>query len=202
MAQRKKRISWKEGSIVAIDLGSGQKSFGRLLKRPLIAFYDIKTTTPPPVEEIVRQPVLFKVWTMQYAIKDGDWPIIGYLPLTEELQEQPVFFKQDPITTRLYTYQSIGRNGRDTPATIEQLDGLECAAAWEPEHVVDRLNDHFANRPNKWVEALRPKPVLSEKEQEERIRALDAKYKNLTAKKRVRPTKQKTARPTLKHGKK
>ncbi|WP_448115483.1 hypothetical protein [Mesorhizobium amorphae] len=32
--------------------------------------------------------------------------------------------------------------------------GLECAAVWDPEHVVDRLRDPADGRPNKWVERL------------------------------------------------
>jgi hypothetical protein len=197
MTQRK-RIPWKEGDVVAIDLGDGQMSFGRVLERPLIAFYDLKAEKPPPVDEIVRRPVLFKVWVMQYAIKKGVWPIIGHLPLEKALQETPLFFKQDPITSRLYIYQD---SGRDIPATLEQVEGLECAAAWDPEHVVERLQDHFAGQPYRYADLFRPKPVLSEEEQQKIRRALDAKYKNLTAKKRARPAKRKTAKPAPKRGK-
>ena len=30
-------------------------------------------------------------------------------------------------------------------------------AVWEPAHVEDRLRDHYAGAPNKWVESLRPR---------------------------------------------
>jgi len=194
-----KRTRWREGDVVSIDLGGGQICFGRTLKFPLMAFYDIKTDRALPVEEIIRHPILFKVWVARYAITKRIWPIIGHFPLEKELQKTPLFFKQDPVTTRLYIYQD---SGRDIPATLEQASGLERAAVWDPEHVVDRLNDHFAGRPDRYAEMRRPKPVLSEEGQQERIRALDARYKALTATKRFRPAKRKTAKLSPKRSKK
>ena len=41
-------------------------------------------------------------------------------------------------------------------AIAEECVGLERAAVWEPEHVEDRLRDHFAGRSNRWVESLKP----------------------------------------------
>lgn len=46
-------------------------------------------------------------------------------------------------------------NGEIIRATKEECSGLERSAVWEPEHVEDRLIDHFENRPNKWVESLK-----------------------------------------------
>jgi hypothetical protein len=201
MARTKRRILWKEGGFVAIDLGDGYVSFGRLLKRPVIAFYDVRTADSLAPEEIIKHPVLFKLCVMRHAITRGTWPVIATLPLDKSLREQVVFFRQDPVTTKLYRYLDIKPNGRNIPATPDQVEGLERAAAWNPEHVVERLNDHFSGRPYRHAELLHPKPVLSEEEQQKIRRALDAKYKNLTAKKRTRPAKQKTARPTPKRRK-
>jgi hypothetical protein len=39
-------------------------------------------------------------------------------------------------------------------ATRAECVGLERCAVWAPEHVEDRLRDHFRGRPNKWVESL------------------------------------------------
>jgi hypothetical protein len=56
----------------------------------------------------------------------------------------------DPSKFSLYDPNT----GEMTPATKEQCIGLECAAVWEAEHVVDRINDHYAGRKNKWLEQL------------------------------------------------
>ena len=65
----------------------------------------------------------------------------------------PRFFKKDRIAKKLSIYDD---DDIEHPATLEEIEGLECAAVWEPQHVVDRLNDHFEGRPNKWVDSLLP----------------------------------------------
>lgn len=152
--RKSKGIKWRVGAVVRIDLGGGPFAFGRLLESPLIAIYDLKHRGIPEIDEVISAPIAFKVWVMKYAINDGDWPIIANVPLDARLLEQPWFYKQDPINGRLTLYK--GGGGPELPASLEECEGLECAAVWEPEHIVDRLNDHFEGRPNKWVESLRP----------------------------------------------
>lgn len=48
-------------------------------------------------------------------------------------------------------------NGEIIPATKEQIQGLECAAVWEAEHVESRIIDYYEGRPNKWVKQLSPR---------------------------------------------
>lgn len=119
-----------------------------------MAFYDLRLKEIPDVHDIVRHKIAFKVDVMNYAITDGDWPVIGNVPLEAELLEEPLFFKKDSITGELTIYRDSTQE--EIPATRAQCRGLECAAVWEPEHVVERLNDHFAGRPNRWVELMRP----------------------------------------------
>jgi len=76
--------------------------------------------------------------------------------LSPESRTEPFFYKQDAITGRLALYHStFASTNWERPASREECAGLEAAAVWEPEHVEDRLRDHFAGRPNKWVESLR-----------------------------------------------
>lgn len=151
----RKRQKRRIGDILKIDLGDGSLAFARVLEEPLIAFYDLRADVPIAVERIIQSPIAFKIWVMNYAVTSGEWPVIGHAPLDEDLKEEPRFFKKDAISGQLSIYWG---NGCEKPATLEDIEGLECAAVWEPEHVVDRLRDHFAGRPNMWVESLRPKP--------------------------------------------
>lgn len=144
-----------------IDLGAGYSAFARLLESPLVAFYDFRTKRSLEIDEIVKLPVAFKVWVMKYAVNDGDWPVIGHAPLEGALLEQPWFYKRDPLNGKLTLTK--GGFDPDVAASLNDCEGLECAAVWEPEHIVDRLNDHFEGRANKWVESLRPNvPRLGE----------------------------------------
>jgi hypothetical protein len=148
----RRRINLREGDFVQIDLGGGQACYGRVLKNPLMAFYDLLAAKPIAIEDVGVQPVLFRIWVMNYAVKKGRWPIIGHLPLERDLLEPPRFFKVDPISKRLFIYSN---SGKDESASHQECRGLERAAVWDPEHVEDRLRDHFAGRPNKWAESLR-----------------------------------------------
>lgn len=150
-----KRQRRRVGDIVSIALGHGKYGFGLILEGALIAFYDYQADQPNPagiIETLRCKPVAFALWVMNYAVTSGRWTVIGRMEIPESLREKPKFFMQDALSGEL----SITTHGGDRiPATREQCAGLERAAVWDPEHVEDRLVDHFASRPNKWVESLR-----------------------------------------------
>jgi Immunity protein 26 len=145
------------GDVVAIPLGdSGQVAFGLVLEEPLIAFFDVsaKAGAEPSVGEIIRYPVAFRVWVMNQPIVDGLWPVLGKVDVPEELAVAPWFFKQDLFSGEI----TVGRTGfEERLPEAGEVDSLERAAVWSAVHVVDRLQDHFAGNPNKWVTSMRPR---------------------------------------------
>lgn len=155
MKRQKRRV----GDIVCIPLNGGHKAYALIM--PLAdVFFDFFTVGDdmPSVEEIVRKPVLFQIGVMNYAVTKGIWKVIGHVEPPPALLEPPRFFIQNEFTGALFTTT----DGSDrTPATFEECAQLECCAVWDPEHVVSRLEDHFAGRSNRWVELLRPKRVNS-----------------------------------------
>jgi hypothetical protein len=145
-----KKIRRKLGDLVAIPLGDDTYAFGHVLVEPLMAFYDLRSHDVPALEAITAAPIAFRVCENGAAIEQGLWPVIGNVPPTGDLLVVPAFRKQDPISRKLTIY----RAGTETPATKDECAGLECAAVWDWRHVVDRLRDHFAGVPNKWVKSL------------------------------------------------
>jgi hypothetical protein len=130
--------------------------FAQALMNPIYAFFDLRAPddATPPVETILQAPVLFRICVMKYAVTEGLWPVLGERAPTAEVMNPPWFFKQDPLSGAL----SISTDGGEgVPATPEQCQHMERASVWDPEHVVSRLEDHFAGRPNKWVELQRLK---------------------------------------------
>lgn len=150
---KRKTVGWKVGNVVSIPLGGGRFAFGWLLTFPLIAFFDwAEERERPPIESLVGRPIAFRIWVMGRAVKQGMWSVIGHESPSASLLEPPTFVKSDSISGAL----SLTRKGsEETSATRAECLGLERAAVWDPEHVVDRLNDHFDGRPNIWVESLR-----------------------------------------------
>jgi hypothetical protein len=153
-----KRQRRTAGQIVEVPLGEGRKAFARVLREPLLAFYDMSTGVreTPSLEEITVQKIAFTIPVMNHSVARGRWKVIGSLPLTTALTQNPSFWKQDPLTGALSIYcEDLPPPGYERAATPAECRGLECAAVWDPEHVEDRLRDHFAGRPNAWLEGLR-----------------------------------------------
>jgi len=148
---KNKKQSRVRGDIVAVPLGDGRTAFALVLKSPLFAFFDLCETGVPSMQEIAAAPIAFKILVVEYAVAKGIWPVIGHVEI-ENIDESPQFFKRDPITKLLFTTYT---GEEEESATLDECIGLECAAVWAPHHVVDRLNDHFAGRPNKWVQSLK-----------------------------------------------
>jgi hypothetical protein len=154
MPNNKKKIRRTEGSVIAIPLPDGTYGYGRVLRAPLIAFYGLQSEQILPVETVLTSAVAFTVCVSYQPITDGHWPVIGEAPLSPELLIEPLFYKKDPLSGALTIYRDS--SGEEIQATKEQCANLECAAVWGMNHILDRLQDHFAGRPNKWVQSLRP----------------------------------------------
>lgn len=148
MTRRSKRPD--VGAVVEVPLGDGRRCFGLVLPSPRVAFFDLCASSDLKleVEEIRSRPVLFQLLVMQRPLSMAEWPVIGEVPVEPALLEGPYFFREDPISGKL----SISKDGVERiPATLAEVAGLERAAVWDAEHVVDRLKDHFAGRPCRWI---------------------------------------------------
>lgn len=152
MPKKKRRL--KVGDVFAIPLSNREFAYGRVCPPPRYAFYKLKSNQILPLESVIRAPVAFIVFGWDDPIRDGTWPVVGHAPLPPDLQKEPLFFKKDIITGKLTIYRDS--TGKEVPATKKQCKNLECAAVWDPDHVIQRLEDLFAGRKNQEFEADRP----------------------------------------------
>lgn len=148
-----KRQRWREGDFVEIPLPAERCAFARVLKRALVAFYDICSDGAVSLDRVRAANILFKVWVMRSAVTTGRWRIVGHEMLEGDLLEEPEFCKQDMINGKLSIYSS---SGGERSASFEEASRLECAAVWDASHLEDRLHDYLEGKSNKWVESLRP----------------------------------------------
>jgi hypothetical protein len=156
MSRTGKRIRRREGDILKLDLGEGRHSYAQVGGDPLIVFFEGAFTDDVPLDEVPQLPVLFRIWVHDDAIKKGIWPVLGNQPLAADNSVEPFFYKQDGFTGALSLYHStFAATGWERPASATECEGLECAAVWDPEHVEDRLRDHYDGRANQWVESLK-----------------------------------------------
>ncbi|MBI2893916.1 MAG: immunity 26/phosphotriesterase HocA family protein [Deltaproteobacteria bacterium] len=147
------------GDVVRIPLAEGRHGYALALVPPLFAFFDCLGGDELAPADVISRPVLFRLWVMDSAVTSGRWPIVGRVEPPPALLAAATFFKQNALNKRKLT---IYVGGKESPATREQCVGLERAAVWDPAHVEDRLTDHHAGRPNKWVESLRLEDSLEE----------------------------------------
>src|SRR5262245_24051655 len=127
---RKRKLKGVPGDVVRIALGEGKAAFGVLLRRPLIAFFDLQCGSDAKllVEELVRRPIAFRRWVMDQPIADGTWPVVGHVAVPDELLDSPWFFKQDPISGKITVVRTGAAEERQ--ATRGQVLSLERAAVW------------------------------------------------------------------------
>ena len=140
------------GAIVQVPIGDGRNCYAQTLEEPEFAFFDICAGVTPDLRAIPQHPVLFRVWVMNHAVTSGRWLKLGVVPISEDLARPVPRFTQDALNPWSF---EITLGGERRSAAADECVGLERAAVWEPEHVEDRLRDHFDGRPNKWVESLR-----------------------------------------------
>ncbi|WP_158553223.1 Imm26 family immunity protein [Mesorhizobium denitrificans] len=150
-----KRIQKKEGDVFIVPITDTQHCYAVALNHPLFGFFDVLSDTEHSVSSIDRYDVLFAVWVMDYAVKKGRWRKLGHTEKFKGCFEGTRFFKQDTINGRLTSY--CDTDGSEFPISYNEAIGLEAAAVWDPEHVEQRLRDHFAGVPNKWVEIMKLK---------------------------------------------
>ena len=147
----------RPGDVVLIPLRDCHYGFGRVLERAIMAFHDLRLNEVPEIDLIVSAPVLFRIRVMETAIASGSWIVLGNRPLEPAFLAAPRFFTQDILTGEC----RIHHCGIEWPASLSEIEGLECAAMWEPHHVEERLRDHFAGIPNATCEALKPARSLA-----------------------------------------
>jgi len=140
------------GELVVIPLGQACYGYGQALREPEIAFFDLRSDGAVlNAAEVEGTAVAFRLWVQRYG--PLSWQKLGVASLPPGLQADVPRFKQDALTSKFSIYLS----GSERPASREEVEGLECAAVWDPSHVVDRLNDHFAGRLNKWHQSFLPR---------------------------------------------
>jgi hypothetical protein len=139
------------GNILEIDLRDGTRTFARELKHPFVAIYDGRALPDADPSRIVTLPVLFVLAVHDSAFRE--WKKVGFEPLAEGEIEIPDQFIQDiadPSKCRI-----VDARGVERKATVDECDGLEAAAVWDLEHIVERISAHYKGEPSEFAESLK-----------------------------------------------
>jgi len=140
------------GAVLKVPLDKRWHTYAQTLHEADFAFFDARTTGELAVEEIVSQPVLFREAVNRSAYSAGRWLRIGKAPLSPALALPVPKFIEDALHPGRF---EIYLGGKIRPAKREECVGLQRCAVWGPERIEERLRDHYAGVPNKWVDAVR-----------------------------------------------
>lgn len=152
MAKRKKFIHRKVGDVLKIDLGNNRYSYAQVMPGALAGFFYKECTEDVSIDEILNFPVGFIVGLYKDIITQGIFERVGKAALHPEFQKEPYFFTQDMISGYLHLYHSEFKDTNyECKATIAECENLECAAVWDYGNIIERLNEHYAGSPSKWL---------------------------------------------------
>ncbi|MGP3923606.1 hypothetical protein [Streptomyces sp. 8N616] len=150
-------VRFTVGGVLEIPLSGGRVAYGEMLAtRPYLAFFaGGPATGEKGAQEALQHEPLFIVAVHKSAYSQGRWGSFVHRAPKDELPAVPEFFRQNAMN--LADCQITDALGNTRPATPQQCVHLERSAVWEAEHIESRLEDHYAGRPNAFVESLRVK---------------------------------------------
>jgi len=125
------------GDVVQISLPTGQYAYGRVYRDATIGVYATKSSSPgtPPAGS---RDFSFFVGIYDDALRSC--PIVGRDSFSEdESGWPPPRYVKDALTGAYRLYHK----GVMRPSTAAECTGLEPAAVWELQHIVDRLMGRF-----------------------------------------------------------
>ena len=94
-------------------------------------------------------PILFIIAIHKSVPRLLKFKKIGKLSLREDFLLPPLFYIVDNISKNFFVYNAL--DGTITPSDKKQCKGLECAAVWEDNHVLDRIKDYYEGRECVWL---------------------------------------------------
>lgn len=132
MSTKRRRI--KLGDVYAIPLPDGRFAYGRRFKDASIAIYRYIADS---IEDIPKdEDYQFIVGVYDDVLKSGSWPVVENRPFKNEEDAWP---PPSCVIDKLSGGYSIYYKGEMNRASKQECDGLEIAAVWEAEHIIDRI---------------------------------------------------------------
>lgn len=129
------------GDVVQLPLPDGRFAYERVLRDAGVAFYS-EYSEDPGMPPIGSRDFLFAVGVYADVLRQDDVPVVGTDPLdTNEDGWPPPTVIEDPITGE----HRICYRGQMRPALGQEWVGLEEAAIWGKEHLLDRLSTPLAS---------------------------------------------------------
>ena len=131
----KGKIRVNVGDVFQINLPTGKFAYGRVYQDALVKIYK-KVTDEHNNPPIGSRNFLFQVGMYADLLTTGKLQIVGHDPFkSEEDSWGDPSCIQDPISNNY----SIYHKGNIRDSTKEECEGLEKAAVWDLNHIIERI---------------------------------------------------------------
>jgi hypothetical protein len=145
------RIIKKPGDVLKFPLsGKGQHAYAQWLPDATARIFLAACTTDLSVDQVLRLPVAFRVLVFRDTPNRYGWSKVGWAQVPVEFSQPMRYAKKDMLTGRLSSYFE----GAETPATKDQLAGLETLAVWAHPHIVERLEAQIQGRESSFLRSV------------------------------------------------
>ncbi|HEV8427555.1 MAG TPA: immunity 26/phosphotriesterase HocA family protein [Pyrinomonadaceae bacterium] len=129
------RIKVKIGDVFQIPLPDGGFAYGRVYDDASVGIYS-RVSDQPLQPPIGSRSFLFIVGLYSDILENGQWRIIGHDAFgADESTWPPPYFVRDVISGEYQIYHK----GLLTPAESHEVVGLEEAAVYDANHIIDRI---------------------------------------------------------------
>ncbi|WP_160676192.1 Imm26 family immunity protein [Clostridium sp. C8-1-8] len=131
---QKRRKQLRLGDVYAIPLPNGKYAYGRLFKDGCIAIYK---HIGENIEDIPKEEKYsFTVGVYKDVLQSGKWSVVDSRAFKDENEAWP---PPMCVIDSMSGEYSIYYKGEFEPSNEFECDGLEQAAVWEAEHIIDRI---------------------------------------------------------------
>ena len=150
LENNQKRQKITIGSVFEVPINGEYYVYGQILPNGGYVFFDYKSKMPiRNISTLTSAPILFVVGVYDYVITRNIWHKVGKLPIRKELETQPMQYIYDSKTGKFSLYDN--NTGTITPSSKDAVRGLECAAVWGENHIIDRIRDYYNHIPCIWL---------------------------------------------------
>lgn len=130
----KRRKQIKIGDVYAIPLPNGKVAYGRIFKDSCIGVYKHISDTLNDVPK--TEDYQFTVGVYKDVLQSGQWSVVDSRPFNSDDDAWP---PPMCIIDSISGEYSIYYKGEIRPSNKSECEGLETAAVWESEHIIDRI---------------------------------------------------------------
>ena len=134
----------KLGDVAAIPLSDGWYGYGRQFRDAALGILQIRSQQLLPLKAVIGQPVAFFVSYCE-PVDHPDWIYVGKWKFHDDEEAWgPPQYIRDVVSPDVYR---IYHRGKMRAATKEETHGLARQVLLFPDHVRERIEAHFYDKP-------------------------------------------------------